>query len=86
MEGAELIAEEINGYNPKQRFFLAWASAWRQNAKKERELQLVTVDPHGPNEFRTNGPLKNMSEFHEAFNVTKGDDMWLDETDRVDIW
>ncbi len=85
-EGAELIAEEINGYNPKQRFFLAWASAWRQNAKKERELQLVTVDPHGPNEFRTNGPLKNMSEFHEAFNVTKGDDMWLDETDRVDIW
>lgn len=31
--------------------------------KKERALQLVTLDPHGPNEMRCNGTLSNVPEF-----------------------
>jgi hypothetical protein len=50
----------IGGFTPTQRFFLAWGTAWRQNIGKERALQLVTLDPHGPNEFRCNGPLSNI--------------------------
>jgi putative endopeptidase len=76
----------INGYTARQRFFLSWASAWRQNATIEREKQLVTVDPHGPNEFRANGPLRNMAEFYEAFGIEVGDEMYMDPKDRVDIW
>ena len=60
---------ELNGFTPTQRFFLGWAQAWRQNITKERALQLVTLDPHGPNEMRCNGPLSNMAEFHVAFVV-----------------
>ena len=33
------------------------AKVWAQNIEKERELMLVTTDPHGPNEFRVNGAL-----------------------------
>jgi putative endopeptidase len=78
--------ERINGFTPLQRFFLAWSQCWRENSKKERALQLVTLDPHGPNELRCNGPLSNMTEFHDAFGIKSGDLMYKEPTDRVDIW
>ena len=58
----------------------------RENNTKERALQLVTLDPHGPNELRANGPLSNISEFHEAFDITDGDKMYKPVEERVDIW
>ena len=76
----------VNGFTPEQRFFLSWAQVWRENCSKERSLQLLTLDPHGPNEYRVNGPLTNMAEFHDAFGGKTGDPMWRDESDRVDIW
>ena len=75
-----------NGFTAEQRFFLAWAQAWRQNITEERAKMLVSVDPHGPNEFRANGPLTNLPEFHEAFGVNPGDKMWREPGARVDIW
>lgn len=78
--------ERINGFTPTQRFFMAWSQAWRENSKKERALQLVTLDPHGPNELRCNGPLSNLSEFHSAFGVVSGDAMYKETSERVDIW
>ena len=59
---------------------------WRENVSKEHALKMVTLDPHGPNEYRTNGPLANMAEFHAAFNVAKGDALWIEPAERVDIW
>lgn len=76
----------INGFTPHQRLFLAWSQAWRENVTKERAVQLVTLDPHGPNEMRCNGTLKNIQEFHDAFNIADTDPMFLREEDRVDIW
>eukprot|EP01038_Epipyxis_sp_PR26KG_P004814 gene4814-6744_t len=76
----------INGFTPHQRLFLAWSQSWRENCKKERALQLVTLDPHGPNELRCNGTLTNVQEFFEAFNIKEGDPMYRVEADRVDIW
>jgi hypothetical protein len=29
-------------------------------------MQLVTIDPHGPNELRCNGTLSNIAEFYEV--------------------
>ena len=80
------IDDMIDGFNPIQRFFLGWANCWRQNITKERALQLLTLDPHGPNPIRCNGPLSNMPEFHEAFNVQNEDTMYKGKEQRVDIW
>ena len=41
-------ALKTQGFTPLQRFFLSWAQVWRDNITKERALQLVTLDPHGP--------------------------------------
>jgi len=84
--GGKEAAAPINGFTPTQRFFLAWAQLWRQNISKEQALKLVTLDPHGPNDYRANGPLANMPEFHEAWRVQPGDAMHLPVEERVDIW
>ena len=76
----------IDGFTATQRFFMSWSQCWRQNITKERSLQLLTIDPHGPNEMRCNGPLSNMAEFHEAFEVSEGDPMYRPVESRVDIW
>jgi len=77
---------KIDGFSPSQRFFLSWAQCWRQNITKERSLQLLTVDPHGPNSMRCNGVVSNMPEFHKAFAVGDSDAMFRPEDTRVNIW
>lgn len=81
-----LNADRINGFTPQQRFFMAWSQVWRENSTKERALQLVTLDPHGPNELRANGPLSNITEFYEAFGIDESDPMYKPQEQRVDIW
>jgi putative endopeptidase len=76
----------IDGYTPTERFFLAWAQCWRQNVTKDRALQLLTLDPHGPNEMRCNGPLSNIPEFLEAFDIPSDSPMFRAPESRVDIW
>jgi putative endopeptidase len=76
----------IDGFTPVQRFFLSWAQCWRQNIGKERSLQLLTIDPHGPNEMRCNGPLSNLTDFYTAFNIPESSSMFKPAESRVDIW
>lgn len=53
---------------------------------KERALQLLTIDPHGPNNMRCNQTLANIQEFHDAFDVKEGNEMFKVAEKRVDIW
>ena len=47
---------------------------------------MLALDPHGPNEWRTNGPLSNLSQFHDAFGVGAGDALFRAPDSRVMIW
>mmetsp|Transcript_32681 Transcript_32681/g.47717 ORF Transcript_32681/g.47717 Transcript_32681/m.47717 type:complete len:238 (+) Transcript_32681:1962-2675(+) len=76
----------IDGFTQTQRFFLSWAQCWRQNITKERSLQLLTLDPHGPNEMRCNGPLSNIPEFLVAFDIPDDSPMFKPVEARADIW
>jgi putative endopeptidase len=81
--GAE--APEVGGLTGEQRVFMNFANIWRTKRRKEQMLQLLTVDPHSPGEFRAN-IVRNLDEFVEAFDVQPGDGLWLDPEDRVRIW
>lgn len=76
----------IDGFTPDQRFFLAYAQIWRTNARPEFLRQQVQVDPHSPAQFRTNGPLMNMPEFHAAFGCKDGQKMVSPMADRAKVW
>jgi putative endopeptidase len=79
-------APMIGGYTGQQRFFLGWSQAWRAKARDERKLQLLTVDPHSPDEFRANGAAVNHDGFHEAFATKPGDKMFKASGERIRIW
>lgn len=79
-------APVIDGYTGQQRFFLGWSQAWREKAREERRLQLLTVDPHSPPEFRANGAAVNHDGFHEAFSTKPGDKMFKPSAERIRIW
>ncbi|MBI5836832.1 MAG: M13 family metallopeptidase [Candidatus Eisenbacteria bacterium] len=76
----------IGGFTPEQRFFLSWAQIWRTLIRPEALRNQVLTDPHSPGNFRINGPLANMPEFHKAFGVKPGDAMYRPDTLRVEIW
>ena len=78
--------EAIDGETGAQRLFLNWARDWRTQARPAETLRRLAVDPHSPPEFRCNQVVRNLDEFHKAFDVTESDAMWLDPADRVRIW
>ena len=78
--------EMIGGYTPDQRFFLGYAYAWMVNYTKETLEQRVMSDVHSPSEFRVNGVVANMPEFHKAFGVKEGDKMYRTSDKIVKIW
>ena len=84
LDGAE--PPVIDGLTGAQRFFLSWARVWRFKARDAEARRRLVVDPHAPAEFRCNAAVRNLAEFHEAFDVREGDGMWWDPADRVRIW
>jgi predicted metalloendopeptidase len=60
---------EVGGLSAEQRFFLSYARVWRGNTTPEYLRLIVNSDPHSPGEFRVRGPLSNLTEFAQAFNI-----------------
>ena len=82
LEGQE--APVVGDLTGTQRVFMNYAHVWRTKRRKEQMLQLITTDPHSPDEFRAN-IVRNLEEFHQAFGTAPGDGLWLDPEDRVRI-
>lgn len=69
----------------RQALFMNWAYCWRTKRRKEQDLQFLTIDPHSPPEFRAN-IVRNLDEFHEAFETSADDELWVEPEERVRIW
>jgi putative endopeptidase len=77
---------KIDGFTPEQRFFLSFASIWRNNIRPEAARLRAQTDPHSPGRLRVIGPLSNLPEFFAAFEVPAGAPMRRPESERVVIW
>ena len=75
-----------DGFTPEQRFFLAWGRVWASNMTDEIVKYLLTVDVHSPNYARVNGALPMIDAWYTAFNVKKGDKMFVPKNKRAHIW
>ncbi len=76
----------IDGFTPAQRFFLNWATVWRNNVRDESLRVNLNTDPHSPGRFRVLGPLSDLPEFHAAFGCATGTAMVRPEAERPSIW
>ncbi len=84
LDGAE--PPVLDGLTGWQRFFIAWAQGWRGKARDTEVIRRLALDPHSPEEFRCNAVVRNIDAFHEAFDLTDADALWLAENQRVRIW
>jgi predicted metalloendopeptidase len=84
-EGTE-VGPEIDGMTGIQRLIISWAIVWRTKTRAEEAARRLAVDPHSPPEFRCNQVVRNLDDFHAAFDVTEGDGLWLAPEERVSIW
>jgi putative endopeptidase len=76
----------IDGFTPQERFFLAFACAFRTKLTEAKLLFMMKIDPHAPVELRVNGVLSNMIGFYQIYNVTEHDQMFREPSKRVLIW
>lgn len=78
--------EKIDGFTPEQRFYLAYAKIWAQNIRDTEIRRRTKEDVHALGKWRVNGQLPGIKEFHEAFNITENDPMYLPPEKWADIW
>lgn len=79
-------APVIDGYTGDQRFFMAWAQVWRTIRTEDSMRNRLLTGVHSPGQYRTNGIVRNMDAWYEAFSVTEDDDLYLPPDQRVSIW
>lgn len=78
-------APVIDGLTGDQRFFLAFAQAWRA---KQRDVALraqVIGDGHAPARYRAL-TVRNNDAWYDAFPSKPGEKLYLEPKDRIKIW
>jgi putative endopeptidase len=76
----------IDGFSGVQRVFLGFGQVWRGIIRDEAMRTQIATDPHSPAVYRTNGPVRNVPEWYEAFEVAEADALYLPPDERVKIW
>jgi putative endopeptidase len=79
-------APVIDGLTGDQRFFLAFAQAWRGKQRDDAIKTQVASDPHSPRRFRVIGPLRNIDAWYDAFGITPGSKYYIPPEKRVRLW
>ncbi|AGR41948.1 M13 family metallopeptidase [Spiroplasma diminutum] len=72
--------------NDLKLFFENFATIWKRKSTDELKNTRLLIDPHSPEEFRCNGVLINIDEFHEIYDTKSGDEMYLEKNNRIKIW
>ncbi|MEN9919370.1 MAG: hypothetical protein RL662_1806 [Bacteroidota bacterium] len=77
---------KIDGFNPQQRFFLAYANLWAGNIRDAEIIRRTKTDPHSLGEWRVNGTLPHIATWYDVFNITEKDSLYLPINRRANIW
>jgi putative endopeptidase len=78
-------APVIGGLSGDQRFFLAYAQAWRNKMRDATLRQRIVADGHAPHRERAQ-TVRNIDAWYAAYGVKPGDRMYLKPEERVRIW
>ncbi len=83
LDGKE--APVIDGFTGDQRFFIAYAQAWRTMMREAQMRQRIATDGHAPGQYRAL-TVRNLDAWYDAFGVKEGDKLYLPPEKRVRIW
>jgi putative endopeptidase len=83
-EGKSLDDKDADGFTPRQKFFLSYATAWCRNIRPETIRTAVLTNPHSIARFRVNNVLSNMPEFQQAYSCKT--DAAMVHQNRCRVW
>ena len=75
----------IGGLTGDQRFFLAYAQAWRDKSREQALRARIATDAHAPARWRAQ-TVRNLDAWYPAFNVAAGQKLFLTPEQRVKVW
>jgi putative endopeptidase len=78
-------APVIEGLTGDQRFFIAFAQAWRAKVRDAALRAQIVSDGHAPASFRVQ-TVRNIDAWYDAFGAKPGEALYLAPEDRVRIW
>jgi putative endopeptidase len=81
----EQPAPALQGFTGDQRFFLAYAQAWRSKHRTEALRVGLMTDGHAPGEYRAD-TVRNLDPWYQAFAVQPGRKLYLAPDARVRVW
>ncbi len=70
----------------ERRFFVAYATIWRDSMREQALLNQLRTGNHSPARYRVIGTLANVDGFAQAFDCPRGSAMVREEAERVSIW
>jgi endothelin-converting enzyme/putative endopeptidase len=79
-------APVLDGFTPDQQFFIAWGQFRADAIRPETQRLMVQGDPHPIAQYRTIGPLSNMTEFAAAFSCKPDAAMVRPAAERCVVW
>lgn len=79
-------SSSLDGLTGDQRFFLAWAQAWRYKAPESAIRYVIEHSYHAPTQYRVNGVMQDLDAWYDAFGVKPGDKLYVPPEKRVRIW
>jgi len=75
----------IGGLTGDQRFFLAYAQAWRDKSREQALRARVATDAHAPARWRAQ-TVRNLDAWYPAFGAAAGQKLFLTPEQRVKVW
>jgi putative endopeptidase len=75
----------IGGLSGDQRFFLAYAQAWRDKSREQSLRGRVATGGHSPSRWRAM-TVRNLDAWYPAFDVQPGQKLFLAPEQRVKVW
>jgi len=78
-------APMIDGLSGDQRFFISFAQIWASKMREQAMRARIATNGHAPAQYRAL-TVRNMDAWYQAFQVKKGDKLYLAPDKRVKIW
>ena len=73
------------GFTGDQQFFIAFAQVWRNKIREPALRREILTDGHAPDQYRAI-TVRNLDPWYAAFNVNRGEALYLAPEKRVRIW
>ncbi len=78
-------APVLDGLDGEQQFFLGYGQSWRIEEREQALRESLLTDGHAPGRYRAL-TVRNLDAWYPAFDVRKGQALYLSPESRVRVW